>query len=144
MERAGRKQQYIAQLIGFAVALVVVAVTWQSYFADGLIPPVAKVYADTVAAGLGDSSTLINILIWAIPGAIIQIIGGPSRQMGVLLATGLLILTPYACWLVFAALILRIVWTRLRGPKAESDLNLIGAGIIAGNSLSDVGRIVER
>ena len=144
VERAGRKQQYIAQLIGFAVALVVVAVTWQSYFADGLVPPVAKVYADTVAAGLGDSSTLINILIWAIPGAIIQIIGGPSRQMGVLLATGLLILTPYACWLVFAALILRIVWTRVRGPKAESDLNLIGAGIIAGNSLSDVGRIVER
>ncbi|WP_020573152.1 OPT/YSL family transporter [Actinopolymorpha alba] len=143
VERAGRKQQYIAQLVGFGVALVIVAVTWQSYFADNLIPPVSKVYADTVAAGLGESSTLINILLWAIPGAIVQLLGGPSRQMGVMLATGLLILTPWACWLVFAALILRVVWRKVKGPKAESDLNLIGAGIIAGNSLSDVSRVIR-
>lgn len=144
VERAGRKQQYIAQLVGFGVALAVVALTWQSYFADSQIPPVSKVYADTVSAGLTETSTLINILLWAIPGAIIQWLGGPERQLGVLLATGLLILTPYACWFVFAALLARVIWTRLKGKeKAENDLNLIGSGIIAGASLSDVSRVFE-
>jgi uncharacterized oligopeptide transporter (OPT) family protein len=144
VERASRRQQYIAQLVGFAVALAVVALTWQSYFDDELIPPVSKVYADTVNAGLTETSTLVNILLWAIPGALVQLLGGPSRQMGVLLATGLLILTPYACWLVFAALAVRIAWTRMKGERAAGDLNLIGAGIIAGNSLTDVGRVLER
>lgn len=143
VERAGRKQQYIAQLVGFGVALVVVALTWQSYFHGGEIPPVSKVYADTVAHGLTDTHMLMNILLWAIPGAAIQLIGGPKRQMGVLLATGLLILTPYACWFVFGALVLRIVWTKVKGDKAENDLNLIGSGLIAGSSLTDVSRVVK-
>ncbi|GAA4213522.1 OPT/YSL family transporter [Actinocatenispora rupis] len=143
VERAGRKQQYIAQLVGFGVALVVVALTWQSYFHGNEIPPVSKVYADTVAHGLTDTHMLTNILLWAIPGAAIQLIGGPKRQMGVLLATGLLILTPYACWFVFGALLLRIVWTKLRPDRAENDLNLIGSGLIAGSSLTDVSRVVK-
>ncbi|QFG20141.1 OPT/YSL family transporter [Actinomadura sp. WMMB 499] len=144
VERAGRKQQYIAQLVGFAVALAVVAVTWKSYFEGGEIPPVSKVYADTVAGGLTDTSTLTNILIWAVPGALIQFIGGPERQMGVLLATGLLILTPYACWFVLGALAFRIIWARVRGPEAASgELNLIGSGLIAGGSLTDVSRVVK-
>ncbi|MFC5824123.1 OPT/YSL family transporter [Nonomuraea insulae] len=142
VEKAGRKQQYIAQLVGFGVALVVVALAWQSYFGDGQIPPVSAVYAETVKAGLTDSSTLVNLLLWAVPGALVQLVGGPERQMGVMLATGLLILTPYACWFVMAALVARVVWTRVRGKsEAEKDLNLIGSGIIAGSSLSDISRI---
>jgi uncharacterized oligopeptide transporter (OPT) family protein len=87
---------------------------------------------------------LVNILLWAIPGAAIQLIGGPNRQMGVLLATGLLILTPYACWFVFGALAFRIVWSRVRGKdKAANELNLFGAGLIAGSSVTDVSRIVK-
>lgn len=35
----------------------------------GQIPPVSKVYADTIAAGLTNPHTLQNMLIWAIPGA---------------------------------------------------------------------------
>lgn len=142
VERFGRKQQYIAQLAGFAVALVVVAVAWQAYFADGRIPPVSEVYAATIKAGLGDTSTLLNLLLWAIPGALIQFLGGPSRQMGILLATGLLILSPYACWLVFGALAVRVIWTRLR-PSAESELALVGAGIIAGNSLFETTQVLQ-
>ncbi|GIL28520.1 OPT/YSL family transporter [Actinocatenispora comari] len=144
VERAGRKQQYIAGLVGFGVALIVVALVWQSYFDSGQIPPVAKVYADTVTHGLTDTSMLVNILLWAIPGAAIQLIGGPNRQMGVLLATGLLILTPYACWFVFGALAFRIVWSQVRGrEKAATELNLFGAGLIAGSSVTDVSRIVK-
>lgn len=144
VERAGRKQQFLAGLVGLGVALVVVALTWQSFFADGRFPPVSEVYATTVEAGLGDTSILVNILIWAVPGALIQLIGGPSRQMGVLLATGLLILTPYACWFVLGALAIRLIWIRIKGEQAAmGDLYLIGSGFIAGSSLTDVGKIVR-
>ncbi len=142
-ERAGRRQQYLSALVGFAVATTVVAVSWQSFFADGLIPPVAKVYATTIHAGLSQPNILLMLLLWAIPGALIQLVGGANRQMGVLLATGLLILSPNACWLVFAALLARVAYRRWRGPAADEDLNLVGAGLIAGDALHATSRIVE-
>ena len=43
----------------------------------------------TIQAGAtGDVAKAM--LIWALPGALIQLLGGPSRQLGILLATGLL------------------------------------------------------
>ncbi|MFB8027526.1 OPT/YSL family transporter [Streptomyces sp. NPDC056465] len=142
-EREGRRQQFLAALIGFGVALVVVAVAWRSYFGQGLIPPVAKVYADTIKSGLSDPDAVRTMLLWAIPGAVIQLIGGTRRQMGVMLATGLLILTPQACWLVLGALAVRVVYRRLRGPAADEELNLVGAGVIAGSSLGDSAQILK-
>lgn len=142
-EREGRRQQFLAALIGFAVALVVVALTWRSYFGQGLIPPVAKVYADTIKSGLGDPDAVRTMLLWAIPGAAIQLLGGTRRQMGVMLATGLLILTPQACWLVLGALVVRVGYRRLRGPAADEELNLVGAGLIAGSSLGDSAQILK-
>ncbi|UNT00432.1 OPT/YSL family transporter [Streptomyces tubbatahanensis] len=142
-ERAGRREQFRAALVGFAVALAVVAVLWQSYFRQGLIPPVAKVYADTVRQGLSDGDALRTMLLWAIPGALIQLLGGTRRQMGVMLATGLLILTPHACVLVLAGLAVRVVYRRLRGDQADSELNLVGAGLIAGSSLGDSAQIIK-
>ncbi|MEV8226567.1 OPT/YSL family transporter [Streptomyces sp. NPDC079167] len=142
-EREGRRQQFLAALIGFAVALAVVAVAWRSYFGQGLIPPVAKVYADTIKSGLSDPDAVRTMLLWAVPGAAIQLIGGTRRQMGVMLATGLLILTPQACWLVLGALAVRVVYRRLRGPAADEELNLIGAGVIAGSSLGDSAQILK-
>ncbi|MER5949834.1 OPT/YSL family transporter [Streptomyces sp. NPDC001904] len=142
-EREGRREQFRAALIGFAAALAVVAVLWQSYFKQGLIPPVAKVYADTVKNGLGEPGVLRTLLIWAVPGALIQLIGGTKRQMGVMLATGLLILTPNACWMVLAALAVRVGYRKWRGPRADEELNLVGAGLIAGSSLGDSAQIVK-
>ena len=142
-ERAGRREQFRASLIGFAVALGVVAVLWQSYFGQGMIPPVAQVYADTVKNGIGDPEAMRTMLLWAIPGALIQLLGGTRRQMGVMLATGLLILTPHACWLVLAALAVRVVYRRVRGERADTELNLVGAGLIAGSSLGDSAQIVK-
>ncbi|MGY1439771.1 OPT/YSL family transporter [Streptomyces reniochalinae] len=142
-ERAGRREQFRAALVGFAVALAVVAVLWQSYFRQGLIPPVAKVYADTVRHGLSDGDALRTMLLWAVPGALIQLLGGTRRQMGVMLATGLLILTPHACVLVLAGLAVRVVYRRLRGRQADSELNLVGAGLIAGSSLGDSAQIIK-
>ncbi|MFJ8886068.1 OPT/YSL family transporter [Streptomyces sp. NPDC102402] len=142
-EREGRRQQFLAALIGFAVALAVVAVAWRSYFGQGLIPPVAKVYADTIKTGLSDPDAVRTMLLWAVPGAAIQLIGGTRRQMGVMLATGLLILTPQACWMVLGALVVRVVYRRLRGPAADEELNLVGAGVIAGSSLGDSAQILK-
>ncbi|MDI3403990.1 OPT/YSL family transporter [Streptomyces sp. B-S-A6] len=142
-EREGRREQFRAALIGFAAALVVVAVLWQSYFRQGLIPPVAKVYADTVKSGLDSPDVLRTLLIWAVPGALIQLLGGTRRQLGVMLATGLLILTPHACWLVLGALAVRVCYRRLRGPRADEELNLVGAGLIAGASLGDSAQIIK-
>lgn len=142
-EREGRREQFRAALIGFAAALAVVAVLWQPYFKQGLIPPVAKVYADTVKHGLGEPGVLRTLLIWAVPGALIQLIGGTRRQMGVMLATGLLILTPHACWMVIAALAVRVGYRKWRGPRADEELNLVGAGLIAGSSLGDSAQIVK-
>ncbi|MFG2405695.1 OPT/YSL family transporter [Streptomyces brevispora] len=142
-EREGRRQQFLAALIGFAVALAVVALAWRSYFGQGLIPPVAKVYADTIKTGLGDPDAVRTMLLWAIPGAAVQLLGGTRRQMGVMLATGLLILTPQACWLVLGALVVRVGYRKLRGPAADEELNLVGAGLIAGSSLGDSAQILK-
>ncbi|GAA4615488.1 OPT/YSL family transporter [Saccharopolyspora hordei] len=142
-ERSGRFQQYLAALVGFAVATVAVAVCWQSYFGEGLVPPTAKVYATSIHAGLTDPHLVVTLLLWAVPGALVQLLGGPSRQMGVLLATGLLVGTPQACWLVFGALLVRVVYRRWRGGRAEEELNLVGAGLIAGDALHATSRVFE-
>ncbi|WP_084653466.1 OPT/YSL family transporter [Nocardioides insulae] len=142
-EMSGRKQQYYSAIIGFVVALVMVALLWRYYFEDGLIPPVATVFADTITSGLGNPDAVRNLIIWAIPGALIQALGGSSRQMGVMLATGLLIASPYACWLVFAALLVRVLVRRYKGTKAEEDLALVGAGLIAGDAIASLGKIVK-
>ncbi|MEV6162973.1 OPT/YSL family transporter [Streptomyces sp. NPDC052052] len=142
-EREGRRQQFLAALIGFGVALVVVALAWRSYFGQGLIPPVAKVYADTIRSGLSDGDAVRTMLLWAIPGAVIQLLGGTRRQMGVMLATGLLILSPKACWMVLGALLVRVVYRKLRGSAADEELNLVGAGLVAGGALGDSSQILK-
>lgn len=141
-EMDGRRQQMIAGMIGFAVSIGMVALLWRGLFADGAIPPTAIVYADTIRAGLGDSGAVRNLLLWAIPGAVVQIIGGPKRQMGVLLATGLLISTANAGWMVLGALVLRGIWKRVRGEQGEREVSLTGAGLIAGDSIFSLGKIL--
>jgi uncharacterized oligopeptide transporter (OPT) family protein len=142
-ETAGRQQQYLAQLVGFAVALATVVLVWRSFFEQGLVPPVAKVYVQTIVAGIAEPGVLGNLLLWAIPGALIQFAGGPQRQMGVLLATGLLVASPHACWAVFAGLLVRVAYRRWRGEEAETDAALVGAGLIAGGSVADTAQILR-
>ncbi|WP_206079946.1 OPT/YSL family transporter [Propioniciclava coleopterorum] len=142
-EMSGRRQQYYAAILGFAVALAAVMLLWQPMFTDGRVPPVSKVFADTITAGLTNPNAVTNLMLWAIPGAIIQLIGGSSRQMGIMLATGLLLTQPNACWLIFGALIIRLVIRHLKGAKAEEDLALVGAGLIAGDAIASLGQIFK-
>jgi uncharacterized oligopeptide transporter (OPT) family protein len=70
---------------------------------------VDRVYVATINAG-ASPYVAEQLLIWAIPGAIIQFLGGPRRQLGVLLATGLLIAFPIAGWAVLVGIACRAVW----------------------------------
>ncbi|KIL42544.1 membrane protein [Gordoniibacillus kamchatkensis] len=133
-ELAGRKQQYITGMIAFGVALLTVIVTYKTYFAQNLVPPIDKVYVSTIKAGASPEIAK-QLLLWAIPGALVQLIGGPSRQLGVLFATGLLILTPSACWAVLAGIAIRIVVTRIWKKEAEGPMSIMAAGFIAGDAL---------
>ena len=133
-EIAGRKQQYVTSMIAFGVALLTVIVTYKGYFAQHLVPPIDAVYVSTIKAG-ASGDVALKLLMWAIPGAIIQLIGGPNRQLGVLFATGLLILTPYACWAVLSGILIRIIWLKAKGKEAETSMSILAAGFIAGDAL---------
>lgn len=133
-ELEGRRQQLFAGMLGFLIAAVTVLLTYPSLFAQNLVPPIDKVYAATILAG-ASPTVAWSLLIWAIPGAILQYIGGPKRQLGVLLATGLLISSPLAGWAVATAIMLRLAWGKLRGAGSEADMQVFAAGAIAGDVL---------
>lgn len=133
-EIAGRKQQYFTSMIAFGVALLTVLVTYKGYFAQNLVPPIDAVYVSTIEAGTS-ADVAKQLLLWAIPGAILQLIGGPSRQLGVLFATGLLILTPYAGFAVLTGIAIRLIWVKAKGKEAEAPMSILAAGFIAGDAL---------
>ncbi|MFP7492468.1 OPT/YSL family transporter [Terribacillus saccharophilus] len=133
-EREGRRQQFFTAALAFGVALIVVILTYQSYFEQNLVPPIDTVYASTIQAG-ATPEVAKSLLLWAIPGALIQLIGGPNRQMGIMLATGLLILTPNACWAVLGGLAIRGIVLKWKGKEAEAPMSIMAAGFIAGDAL---------
>jgi uncharacterized oligopeptide transporter (OPT) family protein len=142
-EREGRRQQYMAELLGFAVAAVFVWLAWERYFQADLLPPVDRVYVTTIAAGASPELAR-SLLVWAVPGALVQLLGGASRQMGVLLATGLLILNPAAGWTAAAALLLRAAVRRRWGAAAEGPMYVTAGGFIAGSAVVGFGTGVWR
>ncbi|MCW5237518.1 OPT/YSL family transporter [Verminephrobacter eiseniae] len=134
LEREGRRQQLIAGMIGFAVSALCVLLVYDNFFARNLFPPVGKVYAVTIAAGVSKEIAM-NLLIWAIPGALLQWVGGARRQLGVLMATGLLINVPAAGWAVLAGLLLRLFIVRRYKDAGETVCSTMAAGFIAGDAL---------
>ena len=133
-EMTGRKQQYIAKMVSAVVAILVVAFTYKVYFANGMFAPVDKVYVATIDAGT-NAQVAKNLIIWAIPGALLQAIGGSGRQMGVLFATGLLIGSPMAGLTVMIGLLIRYVVVKKYGDAGQSKLYILGAGFITGAAL---------
>jgi uncharacterized oligopeptide transporter (OPT) family protein len=142
-EQAGRRQQMIAAVLGLATALVVVSVFHNHYFERGMFPPVVRVYAVTIQSGI-ESSSVGSLLFWAIPGALIQLIGGGRRQTGVLFATGLLVLNAAAGWLVLLGIILRMALTKGEQVPEGSRLTVLAAGFIAGDALWTFGSSLWR
>ena len=130
-ELEGRRQQLLAALFAFLVAGVVVLSSYRGFFAHNLVAPAARVYVATIKAG-ASPYVARQLLIWAIPGAIVQLLGGPRRQLGVLLSTGLLIGFPLAGWAVLVGILGRILWERFAHGEG---MEVFGAGVIAGDSL---------
>jgi uncharacterized oligopeptide transporter (OPT) family protein len=130
-EMDGRRQQLFAAMFAFVIAGVVVLLSYRGFFAQNLVAPVDRVYVATIKAG-ASPYVAQQLAIWAIPGAIIQFLGGPRRQLGVLLATGLLIAFPMAGWAVLVGIACRIVWERFAHGEG---MEVFGAGVIAGDSL---------
>lgn len=133
-EREGRRQQLFAAMFAFVVAGAVVLVSYQSFFDRNLVAPVDKVYAATIKAGVAPGVAW-QLFLWAIPGAVLQFVGGPKRQIGVLFATGLLIAFPMAGWAVLTGILCRLVWEKLRGTDGEGDMEVFAAGVIAGDAI---------
>lgn len=134
LELEGRRQQLAAGMLAFIVAIPMVYFTYNSYFAQNLVPPVARVYVATIKAGVANG-VAGQLLLWAIPGAIIQFIGGPRRQLGVMLSTGLLIFNASAGWAVLVGIALRVLLQRVWGDKVRNGAEVFAAGCIAGDAL---------
>jgi uncharacterized oligopeptide transporter (OPT) family protein len=132
-EREGRKQQLFAAMLAFIIAGVVVLVSYQAYFAQNLIAPVDRVYAATIKAGVAPGVAW-SLFVWAIPGAILQVLGGAKRQIGVLFATGLLINFPMAGWAVLVGIVVRLTWQHVR-PDNTGEIEVFAAGAIGGDTI---------
>jgi len=134
----GRRQQYWAELLGLIVAAAFVLIFYKGYFTNDLFPPVSRVFVTTINART-TSGIAKWLLIWAMPGAIIQFIGGPKRQLGILLATGLLIFNPIAGWTAVVALITRAILLKKYGKGIENPMYVLAGGFIAGSAIVSFG-----
>ena len=126
-ELYGRKQQVIIELIGGIIGVLVVFFTMDMYFEQGIVPPVSKVFATTILAS-ADFNIIKQLIIWAIPGFLIQFLGGSSKMIGVLFATGLLINNPIYGIGVLSAILVRIIF-------GTEFMEVRDAGLIAGDGL---------
>ena len=133
-ETEGRREQMIAGMVGFAVAIVVVACSYKLFFANHQTAPINAAYVAAIKAGIS-GDTARNLALWAIPGALLQIVGGARQQLGVLFATGLLIASPMAGWMVAAGIACRLVAHRVLGATAREKLEVFAGGVIAGDAL---------
>ncbi|MGI6075386.1 MAG: hypothetical protein ACOYD9_03355 [Pyramidobacter sp.] len=96
------------------------------HFNLNLLPPVIRVFATTVQAG-SDYSILQEMLFWAVPSALLQIIGGSKKALGILCTTGLPIRNPiYGIGLV-VALLIRAIFIK----NHEEAMQLYGAGFVS-------------
>jgi uncharacterized oligopeptide transporter (OPT) family protein len=133
-ELQGRREQLIAGMIGFVAAIIVVAVSHRVYFSAHQFAPINAAYVAAIKAGISADAAK-NLALWAIPGALLQLIGGAKRQLGVLFATGLLISSPAAGWMVAAGVVFRIVVSRLAGTRLREQIEVFAGGVIAGDAL---------
>jgi uncharacterized oligopeptide transporter (OPT) family protein len=142
-EMEGRRAQLEAGLLGVGVAALAVLFFHGSYFARDLFPPWDRVATATIAAG-ASPSLAAALLVWAVPGALLQFAGGPARQLGVLFATGLLIDFPAAGWTAMVSLAVRFLLTRRYGERAENPMYILAGGFIAGSALTSFGAATLR
>ncbi|NLK19272.1 MAG: peptide transporter, partial [Synergistaceae bacterium] len=77
-ELDGRRQQLISELVGAFVAVGVTALLMNMHFKLDMVPPVSRVFAATVKAGL-NPEILKQLLAASVLGAVLQFLGGRGR-----------------------------------------------------------------
>ncbi len=127
------RQQAWVVMLAFLVAAVVVWLGHGAYFAADRVPPAGRVFAVAISAGVRPEAAA-KLALWALAGALLQWAGGVRRQLGVMLAAGLLLLGPAIGWAVLAGLALRALLLR-RGDRYRDGMESFGAGVIAGDAL---------
>ncbi|MGI6782702.1 MAG: OPT/YSL family transporter [Aminivibrio sp.] len=129
-ELDGRRQQVISELVGAFVAVGVTALLMNMHFKLDMVPPVSRVFAATVKAGL-NPEILKQLLAASVLGAVLQFLGGAGKALGILFATGLLIKNPiYGIGLLVALLIRKPL-----EKKYKPELEIYGGGLVAGDGL---------
>ncbi len=122
----GRKQQVKIEAVGAVIGILTVVIFGTAFMQEGLFPPISKTFVTTIQAG-GDIELIKSLMIWAIPGAIIQLLFG-TKMVGVLFATGLVLNNPIYGIGVLCAVVARIAfgteWMEVRD-----------AGLIAGDGI---------
>lgn len=129
-EMDGRRQQMIAELLGGVVALGVTGLLMNLHFRLNMIPPVSKVFAATIKAGLNED-ILRQLLCAAVFGGLLQFLGGAKKALGILFATGLLINNPVYGVGLLVALLIR--WPLEK--KFKPELEIYGGGFVAGDGI---------
>lgn len=132
LEKEGRKQQFYAEMMGFAIAFIMVAIFAFRYFDQGLYVKVSETFVTTIQAGTS-ADVAKWLLIWAIPGALIQLFGG-NHQTGILFATGLLVGSIINGLTILVGLVIRVIAVRIN-KENEQTLNILGAGALAGAAI---------
>ncbi|MEM2020904.1 MAG: OPT/YSL family transporter [Zestosphaera sp.] len=135
-ERIGRRWQFYAKILSITVSLIMVAIFYNAYFAGlNLYPPAAKTIAATAKA-VADPELARWLLTWAPVGLILQLIGGPQRQIGILLATGLMISNPPAGIAVLITVAARLALVKALGAERLRDIFYVGgAGAVGGSAI---------
>ena len=99
-----------------------------------MFAPIDYVYQSTIEAG-STMEVMKWLVIWAIPGAIIQLVGG-EHQTGILFATGFLVGWTEAGVVIIIAILIRAAVVH-NHPERDSIFAILGAGALVGSALRD-------
>ncbi len=125
----GRKEQVKIEIYGAILGIIVVMLFANMTLGQGLIPASSITFATTCQA-VTNPELIQTLLIWAIPGAIVQFVGG-RHMLGVLFATGLVINSPIYGIGVLGTIVVRLILRK----KGDEFMNCRDAGLIAGDGL---------
>lgn len=125
-EKTARKEQVKIEMVGGLIGVAAVILFSSMLISQGVIPPIASTFVKT-AQSVSDPAMLKELLIWAVPGILVQLIGG-KWMCGVLFGTGLLLNSTKYGIAVLCAIVFRLIF----GTKWMDGRK---AGFVAGDGL---------
>lgn len=125
-EARGRRQQVIIKQLGVLIGILVALISASLLIDGGITPPMSIFYASAVEM-TAQPELVTELMLWAIPGAALQLAFG-SKSVGLMLAAGLLINNGLYGIVLLAAIGLKLII----GTK---HMTIRGSGLIAGDGL---------